>query len=678
VTAAGKTNTVPDTSKIKRYIALALQIAGAFLLLAAAAVFFLRSYFLEKAIERVAARFMRSYKIELKVESGTFHGFSEVELRNVSLVPLGKDTLLHVDHFTASIRLWYALFGDVRAESVSLHGGYLQVINRNGYKNYDNFFLPAEDSIEVMNSTEEAEEVNYAELLYRFISRVLNHLPATLSVENFMLKGTDEEYQFAFNVKQMTLHDKHFHARIGVSSTAVNQNWLIDGFANPAGHRANLHFYNLDTGKVMIPYISEMLHIRAGFDSVRFELDDISLEDDQLKISGYTAVKSFMVTHPKISSQEVVIDDVEFYYNYLIGKNFISLDSTSTVKFNKVTFHPFIKFENSPDTVYYLGILTDKTQAQDFITSLPEGLFSHVKGMETTGSFTYRLNFRYNENHPDEMIFESSLDKENFRITRFGSADLAKLNGDFVYVPKENGRAQRAIVVGPSNPNYTPIDQVSPYLKKCVLTTEDPSFYYHRGFVTEAFRQSIVKNIRTGKFKRGASTISMQLVKNVFLTREKTVARKLEEILLVYILENNYLVPKERMFEVYLNIIEWGPNIYGIGEASRFYFRKKPADLTLSESLFLATIIPRPKGFMWRFDKGGTPRPYLERTFRFLGGLMVRRNLLTADDTLGLTHLVNIVGAARKFIIRNDSTLNDTILENELHEIVNPHERSED
>jgi membrane peptidoglycan carboxypeptidase len=83
-------------------------------------------------------------------------------------------------------------------------------------------------------------------------------------------------------------------------------------------------------------------------------------------------------------------------------------------------------------------------------------------------------------------------------------------------------------------------------VRKCVLTTEDPSFFSHHGFINEAFKQSIVKNIKLKKFSRGASTISMQLIKNVFLTREKTVSRKLEEILLVYILENNRIVSKER------------------------------------------------------------------------------------------------------------------------------------
>jgi membrane peptidoglycan carboxypeptidase len=138
-----------------------------------------------------------------------------------------------------------------------------------------------------------------------------------------------------------------------------------------------------------------------------------------------------------------------------------------------------------------------------------------------------------------------------------------------------------------------PIDQISPYLRKCVLTTEDPSFFSHHGFINEAFRQSIVKNIKLKKFSRGASTISMQLIKNVFLTRENSIS-KIRGNFVIYILENNRIVSKERMLEVYFNIIEWGPNVYGIGEASRFYFQKSPSELTFNECLFWLNH-PKPK-----------------------------------------------------------------------------------
>jgi membrane peptidoglycan carboxypeptidase len=235
------------------------------------------------------------------------------------------------------------------------------------------------------------------------------------------------------------------------------------------------------------------------------------------------------------------------------------------------------------------------------------------------------------------------------------------LNTDFVYTPVDNGRKQRSVLVSAANPNYSTLDQISPYLQKCVLTTEDPSFFYHRGFIDEAFRQSIIKNIRKRKFARGASTISMQLVKNVFLTREKTISRKLEEILLVYILENNRISSKQRMLEVYFNIIEWGPNVYGIGEASQFYFQKQPSQLTFKECLFLATIIPRPKGFMWRFGKEGNLKPFAEKQFTFLTKLMLRRSIILPKDTL--VQPIQITGPAKGFIkITADTIATDSIL----------------
>ena len=182
------------------------------------------------------------------------------------------------------------------------------------------------------------------------------------------------------------------------------------------------------------------------------------------------------------------------------------------------------------------------------------------------------------------------------------------------------------------------------------MTSEDPSFFSHHGFINEAFKQSILKNIRTKKFSRGASTISMQLVKNVFLTREKTISRKLEEILLVYILENNRIASKERMLEVYFNVIEWGPNVYGIGEAAQFYFQKKPIDLSLKECLFLATIVPKPKKFMWQFDNEGKLKFYAIQQQKFLSNLMLRRGLLIPGDTIGQSIALQITGNASSLL----------------------------
>jgi hypothetical protein len=356
------------------------------------------------------------------------------------------------------------------------------------------------------------------------------------------------------------------------------------------------------------------------------------------------------VNHPKIATKDVVVKQARFDYHLLFGERFMAIDSSSTLQMNNIKIQPFAEYNTEEDTVYKLQIAIPKMKAQQFITSLPQGLFSHFEGMETVGNFDYKLDYKFVKNKPNQLVFESKLTKENLKIIKYGEANLSKLNSEFTYRAIDKGVLQRPIVVGSSNPNFTPSNQISPYLQKCVLTSEDPSFFSHRGFINDAFKQSILKNIRTKKFSRGASTISMQLVKNVFLTREKTLSRKLEEILLVYILENNRIASKERMLEVYFNVIEWGPNIYGIGEAANFYFNKTPATLTLKECLFLASIVPKPKKFMYGFDTEGFLKAIENKKQQFISNLMLRRGLIMPEDTIGQKLPMSISGNARSFL----------------------------
>jgi membrane peptidoglycan carboxypeptidase len=194
-----------------------------------------------------------------------------------------------------------------------------------------------------------------------------------------------------------------------------------------------------------------------------------------------------------------------------------------------------------------------------------------------------------------------------------------------------------------------------------VLTSEDPSFFNHAGFVEESFRESIATNFQKGRFVRGGSTLSMQLVKNVFLSRNKTISRKLEEALIVWLIEQNRIVTKERMFEVYLNIIEWGPNIYGIGEASKFYFEKYPSQLTLAESIYLASIIPHPKYFRYSFDATGNLKPYMANFYKLVSGRLVKREKIAQSEADSLIPNVKLSGAALNFILPVDTVPVDSL-----------------
>jgi len=150
----------------------------------------------------------------------------------------------------------------------------------------------------------------------------------------------------------------------------------------------------------------------------------------------------------------------------------------------------------------------------------------------------------------------------------------------------------RRLVVGPESPYWTPISAVSPALVLCVVRAEDAKFFQHAGFDWDQLQDSLETNLEAAKYKRGGSTITMQLARNLFLWRGKSLARKVLEVYLTWRLEQT--LTKTRILEIYLNAVEWGPGIYGIGEASRHYFGKPPSELTLEESALLAAILPSP------------------------------------------------------------------------------------
>lgn len=135
--------------------------------------------------------------------------------------------------------------------------------------------------------------------------------------------------------------------------------------------------------------------------------------------------------------------------------------------------------------------------------------------------------------------------------------------------------------------------RISPFLKQAVIVAEDSSFFDHDGFDWTAIKKAMKRNIRDMSFTRGGSTLTQQLVKNLYLTPSKNPFRKLREWIVTYQMEQT--LSKRRIFELYLNVIEWGDGIYGAEAASQHYFSKSAAALKPAEAAFLAAIIPNPK-----------------------------------------------------------------------------------
>ena len=154
---------------------------------------------------------------------------------------------------------------------------------------------------------------------------------------------------------------------------------------------------------------------------------------------------------------------------------------------------------------------------------------------------------------------------------------------------KEQGRSQRQHFI------WVPLSRIAPALQRAVVAAEDASFFAHEGFDWEGIKDAALYNLEVGEFKRGGSTITQQLAKNLYLSAERSLFRKGREALITRSLENH--LTKERILEVYLNVAEWGQGVFGAEAAARHHFGKSAKDLTLAEAALLAAILPSPRRY---------------------------------------------------------------------------------
>jgi len=212
----------------------------------------------------------------------------------------------------------------------------------------------------------------------------------------------------------------------------------------------------------------------------------------------------------------------------------------------------------------------------------PQALKHSFQGYGGTLYFSIAIN-------PPRLILEN---KCKFKCSHEPIKSLLNTKG-FDYTAYNADGEKFLRHTGPTSDDWVFIDDITPELIVAVNKLEDPGFQSHQGVHVPALRNSLLANLKDGKFAKGGSTITMQLAKNLWLERDKTILRKTHEILLTTALESCFT--KETIIEYYLNIVEFGPNIYGIKSAAKHYFDKKPIQLTATESFYLARVLPNPK-----------------------------------------------------------------------------------
>ncbi|HTR52251.1 MAG TPA: transglycosylase domain-containing protein [Kofleriaceae bacterium] len=276
-----------------------------------------------------------------------------------------------------------------------------------------------------------------------------------------------------------------------------------------------------------------------------------------------------------------------------------------------------------------LRLVIPPIDCQSALLAIPTEMAPFFAGYRMKGVFQADLHVAIDWQDLDKTELGGDIGINHCRVVDEPADSPKRLKDEFEqFVETDKGEWQ-SFIVGPTNPDFVPLDQISPYLISSIMSSEDYGFYKHHGFIPSEFKSALVNNLKSGGFVQGASSITMQMVKNVLLFREKTLARKLQELFLTWHVENT--LEKDRILEIYLNVIEYGPGLYGIGPAAHEYFGKAAKDLNPVEAAFFSSILPDPKGRYAQYCRNELTKWSEGKIERQLGKMLERKQL-TQDE----------------------------------------------
>ncbi len=608
---------------------------------------FLRSglnNFVADYIDNKVQSIEQQYNISIPYEGIEMKGMSGVEIKNIAVIPSGSDTLVSAGSFFVKLNLEKLFFSKAEISGMEINDLNLNFITKGSHSNFD--FIFGKDA-----SSSSEKEKNYSIMTEQILNFLFKMLPRDASLHNLRISYQDDKEDLAIDILHFIIEDHRFATEIISTENGIKNEWICKGFFLEEEQKIDIRLYAKENNVITLPFIKHRWGSTIQVDTLAFELKAIKNSPDLYTLKGKAGVKGLTVYDDRIATEKVILNRGFINYNINIGKNFIELNNNTTVYFNKLKLNPYIKAEKNKDWHIIASLDKKDFPANDFFESIPKGFFRHIEGLEADGTLTYHFFLDVDMTNVERLKFESTLNSRNFRILKYGNTDLRLMNEPFKLTIYEKERPVRTFILGSENPDFRTYGQISRYLPYAIMHGEDAGFFSHKGFLQDAFRRSLVQNIQENRFARGGSTLSMQVVKNVFLSRNKTIARKLEEIMIVWLIETNKLTSKRRMFEVYMNVIEWGPNVYGITEAARFYFNKEPSTLSLTECVFLAYILPAPKRVKSHFN-GLQIKPAFYLFYYDAVKRLYQRNWISYEERARSNPNLMITGPAMEYLLR--------------------------
>jgi hypothetical protein len=225
-----------------------------------------------------------------------------------------------------------------------------------------------------------------------------------------------------------------------------------------------------------LPVVNDPFGIEIRFDSLGFAINLTDRNRHLVNMKGTFNYSGLGLRGERISSSDIKIDHFRSSFLAHIGQDYVEFDSATRVELNRISLKPYLRFGLKNDPVITIKILPVNWDADDFFSSLPEGMFTSLTGIKTKGSLNYHLSFSANLSNPDSLTFDTRLTARDFNIIAYGTDDYRLINGSFYHQVYEHGQVKAAFLVGPENPDFVPFNQISPWLRASVMTSEDGVF----------------------------------------------------------------------------------------------------------------------------------------------------------------------------------------------------------
>ena len=529
-----------------------------------------------------------------------------------------SDTILYCKNLMLDVKIVHKMKIDPLLQNLVLNDMLLFLYN------YENQHIKTD--VKDTSSTDPLQKMN------KFLN-FFSHFPKQLTAYSIHIETEKDSVINFYTIDTLLIKNDTISGNFSVQNEQQLICWSITGKALPEEHfySGELQLNQELTKDAKLPFVERLWGVELWFKRLCFSLK-IAENRDKTNFNFGGQIEYCNLFHPAIADKEIKIDSASFFWNIELNKKKIELQKGSIFTLNGFSIYPYFLYEKNEDKRIIFELDEKNMDMRKMVTALPKDLFQMITKMGLSGKLDFYLLFDCDFAELESLKFDFLLASKELNISPYGNKMITNLNQDFKYDCMQDDILYMQIEVSENNPKFVKFDDIPFYLMHAILVCEDPSFFRHNGILQKALRESMVTNLKKGEYTRGGSTLSMQFVKNVFLHKKKLITRKIEEILLVLLIEENKLITKERMFEIYVNVIEWAPLVYGLYDAADFYFRKTPDMLNFSECVYLATLIRSPKNYYKTIGDDGKLTEKRRTEMNFITQRMKDREMITEEQ----------------------------------------------